>query len=104
MTTPFELALLRMLRRHLDCHFSDLPSAAAQGRSLKGLTRECGVLLSVLAHLGHDGEKAATNAFEAGMSELGLQMVPAMKQPDAMDLSMLNAPLDRLAQLVTTGP
>ena len=98
-TSPFELALLAVLRRHLDRHVFDAAPAVAGHHSLTRLARECGVLLSALAHIGHRDADAVVAAFAAGVSRLGIKNAPSLTPADETDLSAAGVALDKLVQL-----
>ncbi len=101
--TPLEFALLRVLRRHLDRHFSDADRTGTIHRSLNGRARECGVLLSALAQIGHDDPVAMEGAFQAGLSRLDLRAPPALTLADKMDFAAVGEALDRLEQVAPLG-
>ena len=94
----FELALLRVVQRHLDRHFADAAPAAGH-LTAQRLGSACGALLSALAQIGHADAGAADAAFRAGVSRLDLAQAPAFTPDGAADLSTLGAVLDRLARL-----
>ncbi len=97
--SPFEFALLRILRRHLDRHFAGVSRAGSIRRSLSGLADEAGLLLSALAHIGHRDPGAAKLAFEAGLAQLALSTAPALSPEDKTDLTAAGDALDTLEQL-----
>jgi hypothetical protein len=74
----FEWVLQRMVRRHLEPG----PAAAApprvRHRALDRVRAECALLLSTLAHAGHDDAGAARSAFEIGRQRLGLPDLPLL--------------------------
>lgn len=102
----FEYALRRMILRHLEPRFAEgaegegaKKGRAVQYYALRGLREEISLLLSMLAHTGHDGPEAAREAVTAGAAELaGLVQVDALER-SACRLSALDAALDRLAQV-----
>ncbi len=99
----FEYALRRMILRHLEPRFAEGEGAkkgqAVQYYALRGLREEISLLLSMLAHTGHDGPEAARDAVAAGAAELaGLVQVDALER-SACRLSALDAALERLAQV-----
>ena len=97
-TSPFELALLSVLERHLDRHFGGVATAATPRRTLGRLAPACGVLLSALAHLDR-GDADAAAAFAAGVVRLGIANAPSLSPADGTDLSAVRAALDTLATL-----
>ncbi len=98
-TSPFELALMRMLRRHLAQHFADAEPVVAHRQNLERLENECCELLSALANLGQDDPNARAAAFEAGISELRLKRRPMLPRSGATEFSAVEAVLDKLVQL-----
>ncbi len=97
--TPFEFALLRVLRRHLDKHFAGRSRAGSASRSRHSLFRECGLLLSALAHIGHGEPEAARLAYQGGLAQLELKSAPDIVPADRTDLTRIGRVLDRLEQL-----
>ena len=97
--SPFEFALLRILRRHLNKHFAGLSRAGSDNRSRDGHIRECGLLLSALAHIGHGEPQAARLAYQSGLDQLGLKSAPDMASADRTDLNAVGEALDSLEQL-----
>ncbi len=97
--TPFEFALLRILKRHLGKHFAGVSRAGSISRSRNSRPRECGLLLSALAHIGHGEEEAARLAYQAGMSQLELSSPPDMAPAERTDLSAVGEALDSLEHL-----
>ena len=97
--SPFEFALLRILRRHLDKHFAGLSRAGPDNQSRDGRARECGLLLSALAHIGHGEPQAARLAYQSGLEQLELKSAPDMAPADRTDLNAVGEALDSLEQL-----
>ena len=97
--SPFEFALLRILRRHLERHFGHQTRALARDRPLGSRSRECRLLLTALAHAGHGEPEAAKQAFEAGQSQLGLSVALEMAQAGEANLDAVGTALDALEEL-----
>jgi Zn-dependent protease with chaperone function len=68
----FEFALERMLRRHLQVHFTGPVKEKVRFLRIRPLAHSCSVLLSTLAHVGHDVPDKIANAFRNGGMALGL--------------------------------
>ena len=69
----FEYALQHMIRRHLDCAFSDTNTTNTNVKSIGSLVAvraECNVLLSALVQYGHSIEHERPSVFQSGMQEL----------------------------------
>lgn len=100
---PFEFALLRVLRCHLDRHFDGTKRSGTIHRSLNRRARECGVLLSALSRIGHEDPAAMEAAFQAGLSRLGLSTPPAPTLTGRLDFTAVDEALDRLEQVAPLG-
>jgi len=100
----FEYMLQKIIMRHLEPAFVGLRKSVVQYYSLKGLTEDCAVLLSALAHLGSPSEAEAQTAFARGAEPLAyaagltppdrLSIVP----PETCGLDMADKALERLSQ------
>jgi hypothetical protein len=66
----FEWCLHRILDHHLGRSFGLARPRRVHYYALSRLTEPCEVLLSVLAHVGHEDENAARRAFAAGAGRL----------------------------------
>jgi Zn-dependent protease with chaperone function len=94
----FEYAVLHILRRHLDRYFKKIPPPTVQYSSLTSLSAECSVLLSGLAHTGHEKEEAAKEAFEKAQEELEDGRVAVKFRVSAdCELTDMSQALDKLA-------
>ena len=91
----FEWVLQRMILHHLEPQFSKAKPARVQYDSLHQLEGPCGVLLSALAHAGHDGPEAARIAFEQGKSRLNLPRLQLLDRQQC-NLGDLDEALDVL--------
>ena len=91
-TDIFELALLKTLRRHLNTTPAE---REVRYTRIKPLGPACSVLLSMLAHAGHDTESETEKAFQQGGMALGL---PAddlcLLEASDCDLSTIENALD----------
>jgi Zn-dependent protease with chaperone function len=94
----FEYSVLHTLRRHLDRYFSRPSPTDIQYWSLAPLSAECSVLLSGLAHTGHEKEETARQAFERAREELrkGQVDMSFMLHSDC-ELTEMSKALDKLA-------
>lgn len=75
-----QVALGQTLLRHVEPEARPVLTPSLRLHSLRKVTTECALLLSLLAWLGSKGdEEAAAHAFQAGIAELGepLAMLPA---------------------------
>ena len=98
----FEFTLQRILLRHLEPHFHpSRPPAVAYG-TLRAVSRQASLLLSILAHAGQAQAERATQAFAAGARHLAETRAVASLLPfEQCGL----ADLDRaLAALVQAAP
>ena len=98
----FEFTLQRILLRHLEPHFHpSRPPAVAYG-SLRAVSRQASLLLSILAHAGQAQAERAAQAFAAGAGQLADTRAVASLLPfEQCGL----ADLDRaLAALVQAAP
>jgi len=96
--SPFEFAVLRVLRHHLDSYFSKRKRVVGR-RAIRKLNRKCGVLLSALAHIGHEDPDAAAAAYRAGVSQLGIVDPLAGVPVEADDFLHVDQALDALVNL-----
>jgi len=94
----FEWSLQKILLSHLDGHFHN-PSATAARLSDPGqLTREFGIVLSVMANAGATGQSSAQGAFDASalsLTEKGL----ALLAEDQIRIADLDQAVGKLGQL-----
>ena len=91
----FELALQRLLARHLAPRFSKPEASNVQYYSLRGLAEQCSVLLSALAHVG--GRAGAAEAFAAGAGALGGSVAVELLPAEACELEAVDRALRSLA-------
>ncbi|MGH9390965.1 MAG: M48 family metalloprotease, partial [Vicinamibacteria bacterium] len=66
----FEYTLTHVLKRHLEPSFSRTRPPTVEFYALPALRKECAVLLSAVAHAGHQEPEARTRAFAQGAKEL----------------------------------
>lgn len=94
----FEYTLQRIVRQRLETYFRPPKRQVIQYYALKPLDQECSVLLSALAHVGHEDPAEQAAAFRAGWAALRLASGPA--EPLALSecgLAFVDTALDRLA-------
>ena len=98
----FEFTLQRVLLRHLVPHFHPAPPPAVAYGSLRAVSRQASLLLSILAHAGQAQPERAAQAFAAGARHLADTRAVATLLPfEQCGL----ADLDRaLAELAKTSP
>jgi len=95
----FEFALQKMISRHLDPHFKGPVKRATRHIRLKPLAPSCSILLSALAHAGHETSEQAETAFRQGCTTLGIPADDMHFLPlNECDLGRVNEALDELAQ------
>ena len=96
----FEFTVLHILSRHLDRHFHNTPPPKVQYHSLSQLTDECSVLLSGLAHTGHEDETIKAQAFASGAKELGkIGRRLSLRAQSECSLTILWKALDKLVEV-----
>ncbi len=97
----FEYALKKTLCRHLDPQFNPQPPRHTQQRKLAPLLPDCAVLLSCLAHLGHDEPQKQAEAFQVGANVLESKNPSLVFLPlTECNLAHVDAALDRLANAI----
>ncbi|NOX55414.1 MAG: M48 family metallopeptidase [Planctomycetes bacterium] len=74
----FEYALHRLLLTHLTPQYRPQKRRGVQYYSMKGVGRSCQVLLSALAHFGHDDPAEGQRAYETAVSLLRLKAPPPL--------------------------
>jgi Zn-dependent protease with chaperone function len=95
----FEYTLQKVALRHLAPHFEPPRKPVAQYYALRPLARECAVLLSILAHVGHDEARRKETAFLTGAQALNLTGPEAFLLDLAeCNLAQVDAALTRLNQ------
>lgn len=94
----FEYALQKVVRRHLDVRFRVRPPPVVQFYSLKPLLPDCAVLLSILAHSGHEDPVQAQKAFANGAQRFGSGNQIEMLDISSCGLGEVDRALNRLAQ------
>jgi len=98
----FEYMLQKIVLRHLEPNFLPAPKTVTQFYDLRPMVADCGVLLSALAHAGHNDLAQAEAAFAHGAEPLGRiakSAIPFLPRVDC-DLPRLDAALARLALAV----
>jgi hypothetical protein len=96
----FEYVLQKVLLRHLEPHFGQPRKGVTQYYALMPLTGDCAVLLSTLAHAGHDDPAQAEKAFRQGAGPLSYaaRVEMAFLPADACGLEQFDLALQRLSQ------
>ncbi len=92
----FEWTLQRLLLAHLRPHFERVRPPRVRYSSLRRLTSECSVVLSVLAYAGNPSDAEQRTAFAEGASHLG-GIEPTLLPRDRCGLAVLDPALERLA-------
>jgi Zn-dependent protease with chaperone function len=95
----FEFALQKMIARHLEPHFKGPTKQTVRHTRLKPLAPACSVLLSTLAHAGHDRPEEAEFAFRQGCTTLAIPADDMHFFPVAeCELSRVDNALNELAE------
>ncbi len=97
----FEWTLQRLLFAHLRPHFERVRPPRVRYSSLRKLTSECSVVLSILAYAGNPSDAEQRTAFAEGASHLG-GIEPALLPRDRCGLADLDSALERLASASPT--
>jgi Zn-dependent protease with chaperone function len=93
----FEWTLQRILLAHLRPHFERVRPPRVRYSSLRRLTPQCSVVLSILAYVGSRSDAQLRAAFEQGASHLrGIEL--ALLPRDRCGLADLDPALQRLAE------
>jgi Zn-dependent protease with chaperone function len=97
----FEFVLQKIIRRHLEPHFTRTRPAAIQYYSIKPLVTDCSVLLSALAQIGSMDAIEVEKAFHKGAPYLRAMdfEVPLLPR-DKCGLGQIDTALSRLALAV----
>ncbi|UCG78774.1 MAG: M48 family metallopeptidase [Nitrospirota bacterium] len=100
--TLFEYVLSSVLMHNLDAHILKQKRKPHLIYSVKGVARECSIVLSLLAHVGHHDNDTTLKAFQHG-SRILAEPYLRMDLLDVADCTFkaLNASLEKLA---TTSP
>jgi Zn-dependent protease with chaperone function len=93
----FEYMLKRLLVRHLDPHFRPVKKNVVQYYVLKPLLPDCSVLLSGLAHTGHDSEDDAAAAFQQGRALLSTDPALQFLPSEECNLPQMDAAMNHIA-------
>lgn len=95
----FEFTLQRVLLRHLEPHFHPAPPPPVAYGSLRAVSRQASLLLSILAHAGQAQPQRAAPAFARGAEHLGATRVVASFLPlDQCGLADVDRALGELAK------
>jgi hypothetical protein len=96
----FEFTLQRVLLRHLEPHFHPAPPPPVAYGSLRAVSRQASLLLSILAHAGQAQPDRAAQAFAAGASQLADTRAVASLLPfEQCGLADLDRALAELAKV-----
>lgn len=98
----FEWSLQKIVFSHLDGHFHKPPLAAARHADSAQLTREFGLVLSVIAHAGATDQSNAQSAFDASAQVLAAKGL-ALLAKDQIRMADLDQALGKLDQLAPTA-
>jgi len=93
-----EWSLQKILFSHLDAHFLKPEKMSMQMFDIGQLRKETGLLLSVLAHSGHEEQAETDAAFSAASQTLGLNELQLWPKNE-INLSKLELSLHKLAKL-----
>jgi Zn-dependent protease with chaperone function len=98
----FEYVIQKVVLRHLEPHFSQARKPVVQYYTVKPLVADCAVLLSALAHIGHEQPDRVAFAFQQGAQPLArvAQGPLGLLAADQSDLGQVDAALNRLSQAV----
>jgi hypothetical protein len=93
----FEYTLQKIVLRQLDANFAPPKRTIVQYYALRGLEKECAVVLSALACAGQDDAAGIQNAFRQGAAALNLPNCTLLS-PEQCGLEAVDAALDKLNQ------
>jgi Zn-dependent protease with chaperone function len=97
----FEFVLQKIIRRHLEIHFTKARPPATQYYSIKPLLPDCAVLLSALAQIGSNDPGTVEKAFRKGAPYLRMSDgVVSLLPREECGLAQIDAALNRLALAV----
>jgi len=95
----FEYTLQRVVLRHLAPYFGGPRKRVIQYYSLRPLAGDCRILLSALAHLGHDDPREKERAFSLGILQVsGLTEETKLLDFDQSNLPQIDEALNRVSQ------
>ena len=99
----FEWTVQRIVTRHLDAQYGRAAPARVRYRTLEPVGRQCALVLSMLAWVGHASETAAGRAFTDGWDLLGLPSARllSVEQCDFAHLDGALSDLGGLAPIAT---
>lgn len=92
----FEWCLYRLVLQYLNPQFEPVQPIAAKHAKADVLNNELAIVLSTLAHFGHDTAEAAAEAFNAAVSAAGFNGLAL--QPRSNSLKPLNQALAKLTE------
>lgn len=91
----FEWSLQKILFRHLEGHFDRRSDAASRYRDIDRLTKECAMVLSMMAYAGTSNQNDAQSAFDASSRQLALRGL-ALVAKDQIRIADLDQALGEL--------
>ena len=99
----FEWSVQRIVTKYLDAQQGRAAPPRVRYRTLEPVGRQCALVLSMLAWVGHSSEMAAVRAFTAGWDLLGLPSARllSLEQCDFASLDEALSDLDGLAPIAT---
>jgi len=97
--TLFEYTLQKILTRHLDRFFTNQSDPKVKFKSVVPLVKDCQILISAFAYLGHTDPAERDAAYEAGFREL-LMFGKDDDHPriDGCNLAEIDKAIDRVAE------
>ena len=98
----FEYVIQMVVLRHLEPHFVPARKPTVQYYALKPLAPDCAILLSALAHLGHETPERIQFAFQQGAQPLSYaaQVELSLLPEEDCELAQVDVALNRLCLAV----
>ena len=94
----FEYALQRIVIRHLDPGYKDMPPLSVRYHVIDQVQVECFILLSILAWKGSSDRSIASESFRRGSEELDIEIKPTILAREKCGLKDMDNALSRLAK------
>ncbi|WP_221793768.1 M48 family metallopeptidase [Oceanobacter mangrovi] len=96
----FEWCLFRLLNQYLEGHFGDVSAVKARFSKPEQVADEMAVVLSYIAHYGHQDAETAQAAFNACLADGGLgSQGMSFQPPEGHSLKAMNVALTKLVAL-----